>query len=100
MELVYQLIENYLEEAHTALVAFDVDMTLSMPWHPAGHHPNLQKHSLVLQNNLGALSEVEEDKILTLACQISGQQLAEANTPTIIQTLQQQEIATVAFTAS
>ena len=100
MEAVHQTIDYHLVEAPTALAAFDVDMTLTVPQHPACHYPNMKKHYTVLKKLLEPLSEVEEDRTQTLAIQAPGQQLAEANTPAIIKAIQQQGVTTMAFTAS
>lgn len=100
MGTVRQIIDRHLAETSAALVAFDVDMTLTVPRHPACHHPNMKMHQAALEHLLKPLSEVEEDKTLTLATQAPGQQLAEKDTPVVVKTLQNQGITTIAFTAS
>ncbi len=100
MEAVHQTIDQHLTEASAGLAAFDVDMTLTVPWHPACHHPNMETHRAVLKKLLNPLSELEKDKTLTLATQAPGQQLAEKNTPIVIKALQQQGVTTIGFTAS
>lgn len=100
MEVVQQTIVHHLTEVPNALAAFDVDMTLTVPQHPACHHPNIKKHYGVLEKLLAPLNELERHKIFTLAIQAPGQQLAEVNTPVVIKKLQQRGITTMAFTAS
>ena len=100
METARQIIDRHLAATAATLVAFDVDMTLTVPRHPACHHPNMQMHQAALKHLLKSLSEVEEDIALTLATQVSGQQLAEKDTPIVVKTLQNQGITTIAFTAS
>lgn len=88
------------------LVAFDIDLTLTVPCHPACYYPNLQRYKALLDRHLMAkrmvscLSEVEEDQALTLGTQLPGQKLIEKNTPALIATLQKQGIKTIALTAS
>ena len=100
MEEVHQAIAHCPTQPHALLAAFDVDMTLTVPRHPACHYPNLKQHKRILQALLEPLNEVEEDKIITLGAQQPGQMLAEKNTPSTIQKLQHQGIKTIAFTAS
>ena len=100
MEVVQQTIVHHLTEVPNALAAFDVDMTLTVPQHPACHHPNIKKHYALLKKFLAPLNELERHKTFTLAVQAPGQQLAEANTPVVIKKLQQRGITTIAFTAS
>jgi len=100
MGAVHSAICQQISDPTTALVAFDVDMTLSVPRHPAGHHPHMQENQEVLKALLEPLTTEEKDRAITLATQASGQQLAETDTPTLIQDIQQQGIKTIALTAS
>lgn len=106
MEEVRQYIDHYLQEAANTLVAFDIDMTLTAPQHPACYYPNMRQHrvaigrNMLLQRVFSCISKTEEDKVLTLGTQLPSQQLIETDTPALITSLQQSEVKTIAFTAS
>jgi hypothetical protein len=106
MNAVHAIIKEAIKAPSQALLAFDVDMTLTVPNHPACFYPNMKKYGLALKSFLffkwilRQLSKVEWDQALTLAMQMSGQQLVEADTPAVIKSLQKQGIKTIAFTAS
>mmetsp|Transcript_10489 Transcript_10489/g.24298 ORF Transcript_10489/g.24298 Transcript_10489/m.24298 type:complete len:268 (-) Transcript_10489:4893-5696(-) len=100
MHAVHKTITQKITNRIGALVAFDVDMTLTVPQHPACYYPNMEKYKLVLKRFFEPLNDLEEDKVLTLAAQMPGQQLAEKDTLVVIKALQQQDIKTIALTAS
>lgn len=103
---VRQHIDHHCQEAANMLVAFDVDMTLTAPQHPACYYPNMQQYRAVigrhmlLQRVFSCISKTEEDKVLTLGTQLPKQQLIEAETPTLIDSLQKSGAKAIAFTAS
>lgn len=106
MEEVHQHIDHCLQEASDMLVAFDIDMTLTVPQHPACYHPNVQQNKIaigrhmLLQRVFRCMSKTEEDKVLTLGTQLPAQQLIEANTPALIASLQARGVRSIALTAS
>lgn len=106
MDEIHGIIDSHLQEATKMLVAFDIDMTLTVPSHPACYYPNLLRYKSVLARYLlmkriiSCLSEIEYDQTLTLGTQLPEQQLIEQNTPAFIAWLQQQGIKTIALTAS
>jgi Protein of unknown function (DUF2608) len=88
---------------HTAkdcLVAFDIDMTLLQPDHPAVYYPNLRKHVDAYKAIMKTLSPAERDRKATLTVQILPQRLVEEDTPAIVHEIQAKGVPTLAFTAS
>ncbi len=86
--------------ANDCLVAFDIDMTLLQPDHPAVYYPNLRKHAGAYKAIMGTLSPAERDRKATLTVQILPQRLVEQDTPAIVHSIQAKGIPTLAFTAS
>ena len=109
MEEVHQHIDYYLQEVQEAsgmLTAFDIDMTLTTPKHPACYYPNMQQHKSVISRHMlfqrvfSCISKTEEDKVLTLGTQLPAQQLIEEATPALIASLQERGVKAIALTAS
>ncbi len=86
--------------ANDCLVAFDIDMTLLQPDHPAVYYPNLRKHVDVYKAIMATLSPAERDRKATLTVQILPQRLVEQDTPAIVRSIQAKGVPTLAFTAS
>lgn len=95
-------IENILKtrKANDILVAFDIDMTLTQPDHPAIFYPAIKKYVDVYKKILGELTPEQKDLAATLTTQIVPQKLVEEGTPQIIKSLEQQGIKVIAFTSS
>ena len=106
MEKVHRHIDYYLQKAADMLVAYDIDMTLTAPEHPACYYPNMQRYRnaigrrMLWQRLFGCISKTQEDKVLTLGTQLPDQQLIETDTPAFITSLQDREVKTMALTAS
>ncbi|MEL6607041.1 MAG: DUF2608 domain-containing protein [Bacteroidota bacterium] len=106
MEKVHRHIDHYLQKAADMLVAFDIDMTLTTPQHPACYYPNMQRYKnaisrrMLWQRLFGCISKTQEDKVLTLGTQLPSQQLIEADTPALIASLQKRGVKSIALTAS
>lgn len=81
------------------LVAFDIDMTLTQPDHPAVYYPTLIKYIEAYKKVLASLSPEQKDLVLTLTTQDVPQKLVEKETPEIIKTLQEKGVKTIALTA-
>ena len=86
--------------ANDCLVAFDIDMTLLQPDHPAVYYPNLRKHVGIYKAIMATLSPAERDRKATLTVQILPQRLVEEDTPAIVRSIQAKGVPTLAFTAS
>jgi len=86
--------------ANDCLVAFDIDMTLLQPDHPAVYYPNLRKHVGIYKAIMETLSPAERDRKATLTVQILPQRLVEPQTPDIVRGIQAKGVSTLAFTAS
>ncbi len=86
--------------ANDCLVAFDIDMTLLQPDHPAVYYPNLRKHASVYKAIMATLNPEERDRKATLTVQILPQRLVEQDTPAIVHEIQAKGVPTLAFTAS
>ncbi len=100
MKAVGRIIDHYLPKAPQALVAFDIDWTLTVPQHPATHYPNLRMHHKLLDQLLSPLGLAKSDRIHTSGTLTPKQLLAETNTPAVIKTLRRPGITPIAFTAS
>ena len=81
------------------LVAFDIDMTLTQPDHPAVYYPTLHKYADVYKDIMGGLTPAQKDLVSTLTILLP-QKLVEDSTSEIIKTLQSEGYKTMAFTAS
>lgn len=82
------------------LIAFDIDMTLIQPDHPALYYPTLKKYRDVYKHVFAKLTPVQQDITSTLTTQLSPQKLVEADTPELIKALQDKGIKVIALTAS
>jgi hypothetical protein len=102
MHAVKQHIDSLLEQQlpHELFVAFDIDMTITQPDHPAVYYPNLRAHRALYTQLMSTLSPAERDRKVTLSIQLLPQRLVEPETPRIIKEIQQTGIQTIAFTAS
>ena len=99
-------VENKIEEllktqkAEDVLVAFDVDMTLTQPDHPAVYYPAIKKYVNVYKEILGPLTPAQKDLASTLTTQVVPQRLVEKDTPRIIRNIQKQDVKVIALTSS
>ncbi|HUX80605.1 MAG TPA: DUF2608 domain-containing protein [Alphaproteobacteria bacterium] len=102
MNEVQTKIEDILktQKAKDVLVAFDIDMTLTQPNHPAVYYPAIKKYVDVYKKILGELTPEQKDLAATLTTQIVPQKLVEEETPQIIKALEQQGIKVIALTSS
>jgi predicted DNA-binding ArsR family transcriptional regulator len=102
MKEVQNKIEEVLknQKPENVLVAFDVDMTLTQPNHPAIYYPTIKKYVDVYKSILGQLTPAQKDLAATLTTQIVPQKLVEENTPKIIQNIQKQDVKVIALTSS
>lgn len=102
MKEVQAKIEAILEttKACELLVAFDIDMTLTQPNHPAVYYPNLKKYREVYKEVVRSLTPAQRDLMNTLTTQVLPQKLVEKDTPGLIRTLQNQGVRLIAFTAT
>ncbi|MBX9805445.1 MAG: DUF2608 domain-containing protein [Alphaproteobacteria bacterium] len=102
MREVQAKILNVLEnnKASDVLAAFDIDMTLTQPIHPATYYPALKKYRDVYKEILEGLSSEQKDMVSTLMVQTTSHQLVEKETPKIIKELQGKGVRTIAFTAT
>jgi hypothetical protein len=82
------------------LVAFDIDMTLTQPDHPAVYYPALIKYKEAYKKVLSSLTPEQKDLVSTLTTQEVPQKLVDPKTPGIIKALQEQGIKAIALTAS
>ncbi len=88
------------QKAADVLVAFDIDMTLTQPNHPAVFYPAIRKYVDIYKTILGQLTPEQKDLAVTLTTQILPQKLVETETPQVIKTLQQKGIKVIALTSS
>ena len=102
MNAVKQHIDKLLQQQspEDLLVAFDIDMTLTQPDHPAVYYPNLKTHRAIYIDVMSTLTPTERDRKVTLTVQLLPQRLVESETPTLIKKIQETGIQTIAFTAS
>lgn len=80
------------------LVAFDIDMTLTQPDHPATYYPALKKYKLVYKDILKDLSPIQRDAVVTYTSELP-QRLIEKDSPKVIKSLQDSGVKVIAFTA-
>ncbi len=81
------------------LVAFDIDMTLTQPDHPAVYYPALIKYVEIYKKIMSSLSPEQKDLVSTLTTQEVPQKLVEQETQRIIKALQAQGVKTMALTS-
>lgn len=102
MHIVEQHIDKLLaqQSPKDLLVAFDIDMTLTQPDHPAVYYHNLKTHRAIYMELMSTLTPAERDRKVTLTVQLLPQRLVESDTPLIIKKIQETGTKTIAFTAS
>lgn len=102
LQEVQAKIEDVLktQKPKDVLVAFDIDMTLTQPDHPAAYYPALKKYSDVYKKIFEQLTLEQKDLVSTLTTQVVSQRFVEKDTPKIIKELQQKGIKTIALTSS
>ncbi|OJW47192.1 MAG: hypothetical protein BGO67_03700 [Alphaproteobacteria bacterium 41-28] len=88
------------QKAKDVLVAFDIDMTLTQPNHPAVYYPAIKKYVDVYKMILGQLAPEQKDLAATLTTQLIPQKLVEEGTPQIIKNLQKKGVKVIALTSS
>lgn len=81
------------------LIAFDIDMTLTQPDHPAVYYPTLRKHVDVYKQIMGTLTPEQKD-LAVMQTLFLPQKLVDDATPALINKLQNNGFKTIAFTAS
>ena len=99
IQAVARIITQPISDKAAALVAFDVDMTLTVPSHPALYYPNMHKYKTVLDSLLQPLQAAEKDRVTSFCIQRYGCALIEKATPAVVRAIQAQSIRTMAFTA-
>jgi hypothetical protein len=82
------------------LVAFDIDMTLTQPDHPAVYYPSLKKYVDIYKKIMGGLTPEQKDLASTLTTQLFPQRLVEKKTLQLIQLLKEKGIGVIALTSS
>ncbi len=82
------------------LVAFDIDMVLTQPDHPAVYYPTLMKYAKVYKKILGSLSAEQKDFANTLTTQNYPQKFVEEETPEVVKRIEEKGIKVIAFTAT
>lgn len=93
---IEQLLKHY--KSKEILTAFDIDMTLTQPDHPAAFYPNLKKHIDIYKRVMSSLTSEQKDLTSTLTIQLPVR-LVEQNTPEVIKSIQRKGIDSIAFTA-
>lgn len=100
-DIEHQIIECLeVHRPDEILVAFDIDMTLTQPNHPALFYPNLRKYSEDYKSIMGKLPPEQRDLAVTLTTQNFPQRWVEDETLSLIHTLQNEGIKIIAFTSS
>jgi hypothetical protein len=94
-------VENLLksQKSEDVLVAFDIDMTLTQPDHPAVYYPALIKYVETYKKIMSSLSPEQKDLVSTLVTQEVPQKVVEQETPGVIKALQAQGVKTMALTS-
>lgn len=87
------------QKPEEVLVAFDIDMTLTQPDHPAVYYPALIKYVDAYKKIMSSLSPEQKDLISTLITQEVPQKLVEQEAPVILKSLQVKSIKTIALTS-
>jgi len=102
MESVQKKIESVLKthKAEDILVAFDIDMTLIQPDHPAVSYSALKKYQDTFRLVFERLSPEQRDMVNTLIVRTIPQKRVEESTPQIVGNLQETGIKAIAFTAT
>lgn len=102
MKEVHNKIESLLktQKPEDILVAFDIDMTLTQPNHPAVYYPAIKKYMDVYKSILGQLTPVQKDLVATLTTQIVPQKLVEKDAPKMIKNIQKKGVKVIALTSS
>src|SRR3990167_2905589 len=102
MEEVQKKIEDIhkTQKTEDVLVAFDIDMTLTQPDHPAVYYPAIKKYVDVYKSILWPLTPAQKDLAATLTTQVVPQKLVEKDTAKIIKTIQKQDVKVIALTSS
>jgi hypothetical protein len=102
MKDVQSKIDEVLKTQNTEdiIVAFDIDMTLTQPDHPAVYYPAIKKYVDVYKAVLDKLTPEQKDLASTLTTQIIPQKWVEKETPQIIKALQKQGIKMMALTST
>lgn len=101
MQQVQSMVEQTLERhvASDVLVAFDIDMTLTQPDHPALYYPAMMKYSTDFKEILSELNPAQRDLIITLCTQYP-QILVDETHPEIVRNVQKMGFKTIALTAT
>lgn len=81
------------------LLAFDIDLTLTQPQHPAVCMSNMKKYSTVLKQITANLTPEQSDLMFNLSVMAAPLKTVENDTAKIINSLQQQGTKVIALTA-
>jgi hypothetical protein len=81
------------------LLAFDIDLTLTHPQHPAVCMLNMKKYSTVLEQITADLTSEQSDVMFNLSVMAAPLETVENDTTEIIRSLQQQGTKVIALTA-
>jgi hypothetical protein len=102
MKEVQTKIEALLEiyQPEDIWVAFDIDMTLIQPDHPAVYYPNVKKYRDVFKSVVDGLTPEQQDMMITLLVLTVNPKLVESDSPKIVRELQIKGVKTFAFTAT
>ena len=82
------------------LIAFDIDLTLTIPTHKAVQIPNIIKNQHSFKKITENLTSIQQDLMITLATKLIAQKLIEPDSCTILQSLQESGIKIIAFSAA
>ena len=101
MKQVQEKIDAILQpyQRDKCLLAFDIDMTLVVPNHPAAFFPNIKKYHDIMKECFLGLDSEQLDVVLNLLVLNLPQKVIEEDASKIIAQYQQQGIKTIAFTA-
>ncbi|MHA7877905.1 MAG: hypothetical protein ACX93T_03220 [Bacteroidota bacterium] len=95
-----KVVDNEIIDPESTLIAFDVDMTLTMPSSPEAQAPSLKKYHKQLKKIVRPLSSLHKDIALTIASQAYGQQLVDETILDVISYINERNIKMMGFTAS
>lgn len=100
MQNVQQAVEKILttNSPENVLVAFDIDLTLTQPDHPAIYYPTIYKHGHIFKEIMDKLDPAQRDLAITYIIK-QPQILVDQAAPNVIGKLQSIGVKTIAFTA-
>ncbi len=87
-------------KAEDILVAFDIDMTLIQPEHPALYYPNMRKHAEIYLDHMKTLTPAQRDYTILLVTQVGPRRPVEDTTLETFVSIQKRGVKVIGFTAS